>query len=94
MINLNLKFTKTGREIKVAAAGLTRQLVERLNCRNTTLDEFTKDRQRLNEILGKHCKKTADQVAAETERDHYFTAKEAKDFGLVDEVVEKVVEKK
>lgn len=51
--------------------------------------EFTKDRQRLNEILGKHCKQTAERVAAETERDHYFTAWEAKEFGLVDEVVEK-----
>ena len=51
--------------------------------------EFTKDRQRLNEILGKHCNQTADRVALETERDHYFSAAEAKEFGLVDEVVEK-----
>lgn len=51
--------------------------------------EFTKDRQRLNEILGKHCNQSADRIALETERDHYFTAMEAKEFGLVDEVVQK-----
>lgn len=51
--------------------------------------EFEKDRGRLNEILGKHCGQTAERVAQETERDHYFTAAEAKAFGLVDEVVQK-----
>ncbi len=51
--------------------------------------EFTKDRQRLNEILGKHCNQTPERIALETERDHYFTAAEAKEFGLVDEVVQK-----
>jgi ATP-dependent Clp protease protease subunit len=52
-------------------------------------NEFIKDRQRLNEILGKHCNQTAERVAQETERDHYFSAMEAKEFGLVDEVVQK-----
>jgi ATP-dependent Clp protease protease subunit len=52
-------------------------------------DEFTKDRLRLNEILAKHCGQTVERVAVETERDHYFSAAEAKEFGLVDEVVEK-----
>src|SRR5471030_624499 len=50
-------------------------------------DEFTKDRQRLNEILAKHTGQTVDRIAQETERDRFFTAPEAKEFGLVDEVV-------
>jgi ATP-dependent Clp protease, protease subunit len=49
--------------------------------------EFTKDRQRLNEILAKHTGQTVDRIAQETERDRFFTAPEAKEFGLVDEVV-------
>jgi ATP-dependent Clp protease protease subunit len=52
-------------------------------------NEFIKDRQQLNDILAKHCGQTADRIAQETERDHYFSAAEAKEFGLVDEVVQK-----
>ncbi len=52
-------------------------------------NEFLKDRQRLNEILAKHCGQAVDIVARETERDHYYSATEAKEFGLVDEVVQK-----
>jgi ATP-dependent Clp protease protease subunit len=51
--------------------------------------EFTKDRQRLNEILAKHSGQTVERIAQETERDRFFTAPEAKEFGLVDEVVQK-----
>ena len=49
--------------------------------------EFTKDRQRFNEILAKHCGQSVERVALETERDRFFSAMEAKEFGLVDEVV-------
>jgi ATP-dependent Clp protease protease subunit len=55
--------------------------------------EITKDRQRLNEILAKHCRQPVEKVAKETERDRYFSAMEAKEFGLVDEVVQKVEKK-
>jgi ATP-dependent Clp protease protease subunit len=54
--------------------------------------EFEKDRLRLNEILAHHCKKTIDDIARETERDRFFTAREAKEFGLVDEVVQRKLE--
>jgi len=52
-------------------------------------DEFTKDRLRLNEILAHHCGQSVERVAQETERDRYFNAVGAKEFGLVDEVVVK-----
>jgi ATP-dependent Clp protease, protease subunit len=51
--------------------------------------EFTKDRQRLNEILAKHTGQSVERVAQETERDRYFDANAAQEFGLVDEVVNK-----
>ena len=35
-----------------------------------------------------------DQIEKETERDRYFTALEAKEFGLVDDVLTKLVEEK
>ena len=30
---------------------------------------------------------TVEKIAADTERDHYLTSKEAKEYGLIDEVV-------
>ena len=55
-------------------------------------DEFTKDRDRLNEILALHCGRTVEEIARATDRDKYFTAKDAKEFGLVDDVVQKKTE--
>ena len=41
----------------------------------------------LNEILAKNTGKTAEEVKAASERDHWMTAEEAKDFGLIDKVI-------
>src|SRR5258708_4259305 len=49
-------------------------------------NEILKDRHRLNEILSLHTGRAIDQIERETERDRYFTAQEAKEFGLVDDV--------
>jgi ATP-dependent Clp protease protease subunit len=57
-------------------------------------NEIMKDRERLNLILSKHTGRPMDQIAAETERDRYFSAQEAKEFGLVDDVLQKLVEEK
>ena len=56
--------------------------------------EIMKERHRLNEILARHCTQPLDRIEKETERDRYFTAQEAKDFGLVDEVIQKITEEK
>jgi ATP-dependent Clp protease protease subunit len=53
-----------------------------------------KERRRLNEILAGHTGQPIERVEQETERDHYFTAQEAKEFGLVDEVIQKITEEK
>ena len=42
----------------------------------------------LNEILARHTGQSFEQVAKDGERDKFFTAQEAKDYGLVDEVFE------
>jgi ATP-dependent Clp protease, protease subunit len=57
-------------------------------------NEILKDRRRLNEILSKHTGQAIDQIEKETERDRYFTAYEAKEFGLVDDVLLKLAEEK
>lgn len=50
-------------------------------------------RERLNEILAERAGKAVEEVAADTDRDHWLTAAEAKDYGtrgLIDQVVERV----
>jgi ATP-dependent Clp protease, protease subunit len=57
-------------------------------------NEILKDRRRLNEILAHHTGRPIEQIERETERDRYFSAQEAKEFGLVDEVLAKMAEEK
>ena len=44
---------------------------------------------RLNKIYSKHTKKSESEIKKALERDKFMTPLEAKDFGLIDEVVEK-----
>ena len=44
---------------------------------------------RLNKIYSKHTKKSESEIKKALERDKFMTPSEAKDFGLIDEVVEK-----
>jgi ATP-dependent Clp protease protease subunit len=52
-------------------------------------NEISKERAKLNEILAKHTGRTAAEIEAATARDRYLDANEAKEFGLVDEVLTK-----
>ena len=44
---------------------------------------------RLNKIYAKHTKKNESEIKKSLERDNFMSAPEAKEFGLIDEVVEK-----
>ena len=44
-------------------------------------------RQRINEVLAEKTGKDVEQVAKDTDRDYWMTAEDAKEYGLVDEVV-------
>jgi ATP-dependent Clp protease protease subunit len=57
-------------------------------------NEITKERHRLNEILAKHTGQPLQIVEKETDRDRFFGADEAKQFGLVDEVLVKPSDEK
>ena len=50
-------------------------------------EEVLKAKQTINEILSKHTGQPIEKITAETERDRYMTAQEAKDYGLIDEVL-------
>ena len=49
--------------------------------------EILKIRQRLNEIYAGHTGQSVDKIGEALERDRFYTADEAKEFGLIDEVV-------
>lgn len=48
---------------------------------------FLKIKDRLNRILAENTGKTVEEIKRDTERDHWFTAEEAKAYGLVDQVI-------
>jgi ATP-dependent Clp protease protease subunit len=50
-------------------------------------EEILKAKKMINEILAKHSGQPIERIQAETERDRYMTAEEAKEYGLIDEVL-------
>ena len=51
-------------------------------------EEILKAKKMINEILAKHTGQPVEKIAAETERDRYMTAEEARQYGLIDEVLQ------
>lgn len=49
--------------------------------------EILKTRQRLNKILADCSGQNLDTIQKDTDRDHYMTAQEAKDYGLIDGIM-------
>lgn len=52
-------------------------------------EEIKKCRDELCNILAKHTKRSFDKVFQDMDRDHWFTAQEAIDYGLVDKILNK-----
>lgn len=50
-------------------------------------ENILKTKQRLNEILSKNTGQTVEKVAEDTERDNFMDAKEALEYGLIDEII-------
>ena len=46
-----------------------------------------KTRKRLNKILSENTGQSIEKIQEDTERDNYMTAEQAKDYGLVDEII-------
>ncbi len=54
-----------------------------------TAKEIQKLKKELYEIIAKHSGQKYDKVWKDSDRDYWMTAKEAKDYGMIDEVLEK-----
>ncbi len=52
--------------------------------------EILRMREELNGILARHSGRSIEDVQTDTERDHFLSAQEAKAYGLIDEVLERM----
>lgn len=52
-------------------------------------ESILKTKRKLNQILADNTGKTYEQVAADTERDHYLDAREALEYGIVDQIIDR-----
>ena len=52
-------------------------------------NEILNLKKRLNEIYSKHTKRSVEEIKIALERDKFMTPQEAKEFGLIDKVVDK-----
>jgi ATP-dependent Clp protease protease subunit len=50
-------------------------------------EEIIKAKKMINRILTKHTGQSSEKIEEETERDRYMTAEQAKEYGIVDEVL-------
>jgi len=55
-------------------------------------EEILENREILNRILAQHTGRTVDQIQVDTDRDKYLSADEAREYGLLDEVMEPLKE--
>ena len=51
--------------------------------------EILNARQVINEILAKHSEQSIDRIAKDTDRDFFLSAGQAKEYGLVDDILTK-----
>ena len=52
--------------------------------------EILKVRERLNEVLAKHTGQSLERIRMDTERDYFLSSEEAKEYGLIDGILERV----
>ena len=50
-------------------------------------ENILKTKKKLNEILAANTGRSYEEIARDTERDNYMTAQEAKEYGLIDEIL-------
>ena len=51
-------------------------------------DHMVKTREKLNRLLSEKTGQSLEQIEKDTERDHYMTAQEALNYGLIDEIID------
>ncbi|MBI4245392.1 MAG: ATP-dependent Clp endopeptidase proteolytic subunit ClpP [Planctomycetes bacterium] len=57
-------------------------------------EEILKMKKRLNEIIAKHSNQPVDKVEKDTDRDFFMSSQDAKEYGLIDEVISSIKSQK
>lgn len=52
-------------------------------------EKLQKDKKRLNRILGENTGHSEEEIERDTDRDHFMTASEAREYGIIDGILEK-----
>jgi len=65
------------------AGGVTGEAIEI----EITAKQIIKIKERLNNILAKHTGQSLDKISKDTDRDFYLTSEEAKEYGIIDQVI-------
>lgn len=68
---------------QVAVSGVGGQAVEI----EIAAKQIVKLKEKVNKILAKHTGQSLDKITKDTDRDFYLSAEEAKEYGLIDEVI-------
>ena len=50
-------------------------------------EHIQRSKRRLNRILAQNCGRTEEEVERDTDREHFMTAQEAKEYGLIDKII-------
>ena len=68
---------------QVAVSGISGQAVEV----EIAARQIVRLKERVNEVLAKHTGQPIDKISTDTDRDFYLSAEEAKEYGLIDQVI-------
>ena len=52
--------------------------------------EVLRTKRRMNELMLKHTGQTLDKIEADTDRDNFMSPEEARSYGLIDSVLDKI----
>lgn len=63
--------------------GVNGQATEVINA----AEHIKKTREKLNDILAKNCNRSIADIERDTERDYFMSAKEAKEYGIIDHII-------
>ncbi len=76
-------------EILIHQVGVTGGIEGQATEIEISAKHILKIKEKLNKILAKHTGQSVAKIEKDTDRDFYMTADEAKDYGIVDEIIEK-----
>ena len=83
------RLTLPNSEVLIHQVGVTGGIEGQATEIEISAKHILKIKQKLNKILAKHTGQSVAKIEKDTDRDFYMTADEAKEYGIVDEIIDK-----